>query len=202
MNIYISKRYQLNNSDSKKINDLGGLIHYYETTIDDLSKVNILVDYPEKINNFSFMFENLKFVQILSAGYDKLDVDKFKSKGVILANGRGIHSKPIAEYVLGYILATYKSFDEISNNQRNKLWQRDLKNYSLSNKTILILGTGSIGQEIAKRTKAFEMRVLGVSYSGMLKNNFDACYKMNQLNEVLPLADIIVGALPANQYLY
>lgn len=202
MNIYISKRYQLSQADEAKINAANGVVHYYDKEITDLSQVNILADYPERINNFPFQFPNLKFVQVLSAGYDRLDVDKFKAEGIILSNGRGLHSAPIAEYVLGYILATYKQFDALKENQIKSTWHRDYNIATLTNKTLLVLGTGSIGQEIAKRATAFDLKVVGVSYSGALKSHFAECYPISKLDEILPEADIVVGALPSNPDTY
>ena len=80
MNIYISKRYQLSQADEAKINAANGVVHYYDKEITDLSQVNVLADYPERINNFPFQFPNLKFVQVLSAGMIDLMLISLKLK--------------------------------------------------------------------------------------------------------------------------
>lgn len=66
----------------------------------------------------------------------------------------------------------------------------------LTNKTVFILGTGSIGQEIAKRLKAFDCKIVGFNRSETKPEHFDEINNISKFSELVPQADIIVSALP------
>lgn len=202
MKVYINQRFQLTETQAKQLTELGAQINYYKTANEELLTGEIIVDFPEYINHLDFDLKHLKFVQLMSAGFESLAVNQLKQAGVKVANGRGLYSDPIAEYVLAYILATYKNIDLIAQNQAKHHWQKEMGNLALTNQKILILGTGSIGQAIAKRAQAFEMEVVGLNSTGHMQSGFSACYPLNELDKWLAWADIVVGALPANPATY
>ena len=138
--------------------------------------------------------KKLKWMQITWAGADRY-TGSFP-KNVILTNASGAFGRIISEYTMGMILAQYKRLPEYYVNQKNKIWADLGTERSLLGKTVLILGTGNVGSSIAQKLHAFGTRNIGINRSGKQAEHFDACYSLEALEEQLPKADIVIGALP------
>lgn len=149
------------------------------------------------LNEHFDAFENLKYVQLTSAGYDQLDERILKSE-LIISNAKGVYSEAIAEYVFSYILADLKKHQSLFKAQEKKKWQNDIKLHSPKEKTILCLGTGSIAQEIARIATFFSMRVIGINSNGRDIDGFDYCTEMSDI-KTLSDADYVVACLPLNK---
>jgi phosphoglycerate dehydrogenase-like enzyme len=110
----------------------------------------------------------LRLVQVPGAGLDRIDRSQFRP-GLALANAYG-HEAPIAEYIIGVMIALTRSFSRIDQKLRNGQWesQWSVGNPApplwseLSGKTLGILGFGHIGEALARRAQAFEMKVCAV----------------------------------------
>jgi phosphoglycerate dehydrogenase-like enzyme len=96
-----------------------------------------------------------------NAGVNHILTPKYLERNLILTNGSGVHGIPIAEFVITYILAYAKQLPKLYQLQTEHNWQRGLPIQELFEKTLLIIGAGGIGQEIAVRARAFGMRILG-----------------------------------------
>ena len=138
--------------------------------------------------------KKLKWMQITWAGADRY-TGSFP-KNVILTNASGAFGRIISEYTMGMILAQYKRLPEYYVNQKNKIWADLGTERSLLGKTVLILGTGNVGSSIAQKLHAFGTRNIGINRSGKQAEHFDECYPLDALDEQLPKADIVIGALP------
>ena len=108
----------------------------------------------------------LKWIQGMAAGADDvLDSNPDISKSsVILTTANGIHSTPVGELALELILMLAKKAPYCLRNQQEKKWQRFVP-MLLHSKTVGIVGLGHIGNEIARLTKAFGMRVIATRRS-------------------------------------
>lgn len=137
----------------------------------------------------------LWWLHFLSSGVDGIWDRDFNPDNYLITNSRGIHAIPIAEYAVGAILFLLKQFGEYQLQQQNRLWRRTWLNEA-TYKTALILGTGVIGTEIAKRCKQLGMRTEGVSNSGAEADYFDRTTSINNIQSVLSAADIVIFALP------
>lgn len=141
-------------------------------------------------------FPALKCIQVTSAGLDRVPLDYCKAHGITVYNAGGVYSAPMAEFVLGGILQLYKESKFFAENQAAHRWEKHRGLRELSGKTACIIGTGSVGSAIARRLQAFEVRTVGVNRHGRTASNFDAIYTVNQMDEVLPLADSVICAMP------
>ncbi len=141
-------------------------------------------------------FTSLKAVQLTSAGFDRAPVGYFASKGIALFNARGVYSTPMAEWVLLKILEIYKRSHDFYAQQKKKQWQKHRDLLELADKRVLIVGTGSVGLECAKRLKAFDAKVLGADIYDSNSPFVDEFYPMEALCDVLPTADVVVLTLP------
>ena len=141
-------------------------------------------------------FPNLRYVQVESAGLDKVPLDYVREHGIELHNARGVYSIPMAEYAVAGVLALYKHLDAFREKQKEHKWEKDRGLLELFGKTVLIVGCGSIGTECAKRFSAFGCRVVGVDANPYETPYYERMSGLSELDEVLPMADVLVLSLP------
>lgn len=145
--------------------------------------------------------EKLRWLQLTWAGADKYVKMKGFPKKATLTNASGAFGKIIAEYVVGGIIALYRSLPVYWNNQKKHIWEKNDSADTLYGKNVLILGTGDIGRNIAHRMKAFETHVTGIkrtkaSDDSELRQDFDEIYALSELEQQLTEADVVIGCLP------
>lgn len=140
----------------------------------------------------------LKVVMLASAGYDFIPTAALKDRGIILTNARDVYSIPIAEYVIARLLDVYKSTRQFDLLQQQKNYEKLTELDELTEKKVLLLGTGSIAKEVAIRLKSFGCTILGMNSDGRAIEHFDQCYPLAQLIHYAPTVDIIVDTLPLN----
>jgi phosphoglycerate dehydrogenase-like enzyme len=147
----------------------------------------------------------LRLVQVAGAGIDRIDRAAL-STGTWLANVYG-HETGIAEYVIGTMLALTREFSRLDAALRRGQWQSQWAVGSaippvwpeLAGKTLGILGYGRIGQAIARRARAFDMRICAVRRNVELSAEDDLVLLggPDMMGEVLRQADYVVIAMPA-----
>lgn len=147
-------------------------------------------------------FENLKYVQLLSAGMERVPLEYIKKHNIQIRNARGVYSIPMAEFVLGGVLQLLKSSRFFYKNQQKKCWEKNRNLIELFNKRVLIIGTGSVGTEIAKRFLAFTEFVRGVDLSSSDIPYFEEVVPIEKIDEELSVADIVVVTLPLTSKTY
>jgi|SRR5690625_539086 len=144
--------------------------------------------------------EKLKWVMVLSAGVDPLPADLIEERNILVTNVRGIHKISMAEYAISMLLQVYRQEKEQIKLEKEKVWnKRNVKLDEITGKTMLVLGTGAIGQEVARLAKAFRMTTYGVSRSGKDVEHFDQCYKISELDQLLPKVDFVIAVLPSTK---
>lgn len=149
------------------------------------------------------LYKNLKWVQLLSAGFDSLNLEYFKSRNIILTNAKDVFSIQIAEDVFSKILYFNRHIGKHIEHMSKEEWQYEPVRYEIAQSTVGIIGTGSIGLEIAKRMKAFNARVLGYKRKIEKLPYFDKIYNdWEGLNELYQLSDYIIVALPLSPNTY
>ncbi len=137
-------------------------------------------------------FENLRYIQLTSAGMDRVPVDYINEHGIKLFNAKGVYSIPVAEFVLSSVLNVYKATSFFYKNQKKHIWVKKYNLMELSDKNVCILGCGEVGTECAKRFKAFGCTVIGVNRTVYDNSYFDDIKPLSELNECMSEADIIV----------
>lgn len=144
--------------------------------------------------------DNLKWIMVLSAGVDPLPADLIVERNILVTNVRGIHKISMAEYAISMLLQVYRQEKQQIKLEENKAWdKKSIKLNEITGKTMLVLGTGAIGQEVARLAKAFRMTTYGVSRSGMDVEYFDQCYKISELEPLLPKVDFVISVLPSTK---
>lgn len=145
-------------------------------------------------------FINLKFVQLTSAGYDRVPMDYIKEHGITIYNARGVYSIPMAEYALAGVLNLYKQTRFFRENQKRKRWKKHRGLFELSGRNVCIVGCGSVGSECAKRFKAFGCTVTGVDIINDDRTYFDKIYGLPDIATALGIADVVVITLPLTEH--
>ena len=139
-------------------------------------------------------FTGLKFVQLTSAGTDRVPEEYIKSHGIELCNAAGVYSAPMAEWTIMRILELYKNAARLYKNQGLRHWEKDRSWRELSGKTACIVGYGEYGAQTAKRLKAFDVYVLAVNRTVKKSAWADEFYPLEKLDSCLQRADIVILA--------
>lgn len=142
---------------------------------------------------------NLRFIQLLSAGYEGVDLEECTKREIVVSNAANVYSVGMAEFVVLCILRSAKRYNASINNSHVRL----LRNYKfiteLAGKSVVVLGVGGIGSEVAKRLQAFDMSVYGFARKTKEKPCFDVIvHSKEELKELLKKSDYVVSTLPDN----
>jgi len=139
----------------------------------------------------------LKWIQVTSAGVDRYLSDEFKRSSVMLTNVSGIHATPIGEFVMEMMLMFAKKAPLCFEMKQKKEWGR-FQGSVLRGKTVGIIGLGSIGQEVARLSRAFRMRVIATRRSPRKQTarNVDLLLPPNGLLRLLAESDYVAICLP------
>jgi phosphoglycerate dehydrogenase-like enzyme len=172
----------------------------YERLPEELPDTDIFIGSSLRPDQFSHA-RKLKWIHSTAAGVSQLMYPELRNSGVVMTNPSGIFSPPMAEHTMGLMIAMARNFPDSVRYQDQAHWgQQEISDKiltELNGKLLLIVGYGSIGRELARRARAFDMRVWGVTRSG----NGDAThveklFAVTQLESALPDADYIVLTAP------
>ena len=135
---------------------------------------------------------NLKVVQTQTAGFEQ--VLPHLADGVTLCNARGVHDASTAELAVGLILASYRRLPRAVRNQEQEVWPASYTELddSLADRTVMILGYGSIGEALERRLTGFECEIIRVA-----RRPREGVHPITELPELLPRADVVVVLTPA-----
>ena len=144
--------------------------------------------------------KKLRWVHSTSAGVEKIAwIPELKDSDILLTNAKIFQGPEIADHAFGLLLTLTRNLKQY-NRRMDEGWERvtpDLPIIELRRKTMLIVGLGGIGTQIAQRASAFDMRVLGVDPKDIpLMHIVERVVRPDQLHEVLPQADVVVSSVP------
>lgn len=175
----------------------------------DLSEVEMAIMQPFYMNRQFFdRMPGLKIAQITGAGYDRVDVEEVKKRGITLCNTRGVMSVSIAEDVFAKMLFFAREVRRVEQDKKEHVWDMFGQDQwmcscydDLYQKTLGIMGYGSIGSEIAKRAKAFGMKVHVYDIREQKDENITKCFVgPERLTEFYGSVDYLVVCIPLNEH--
>ena len=174
----------------------------YDELPSELPDTDIFVGYslrPKQLRDA----KKLKWIHSTAAGVAQLMYPELRESGLLVTNPSGIFSVPMAEHTIGLLVALARNFPDSVRQQdakrwsQQELWDKPQHLTELNGQVLLIVGYGSIGREVAKRAKAFEMRVWGVTRSGNGEHAYaEKIFPGAHLQEALPEADYVLIAAP------
>ena len=197
---------QVNENHKKIIQEKAGSfkVVYSENTTVSLEQIQsaivIFGNPPPKMLKDA---KSLEWLHLHSAGLGVYADEGILPEGVVLTNSTGAYGLAISEYMIGVLLEIYKKLNLYRDNQAEGNWTHLGHVKSIYNSTVLILGTGDIGGEFAKRMKLLGAYTIGIKKTDKNKPYYlDELYTMDKLEELLPRADVIALCLPETKHTF
>jgi phosphoglycerate dehydrogenase-like enzyme len=143
----------------------------------------------------------LKLVQTLSAGYNTYDLEAARTAGVPICNNGGANATAVAEHALMLMLAVSRRLIWLHEGVVSGRWRgndfNSAKLYELEDKTLGIIGLGNIGKKVARRAKAFDMRIQYYDVNRLTGDQEDALgVRFALFPELLKTSDIVSLHVP------
>ncbi len=137
----------------------------------------------------------LSWIQLTSAGAEQLLPAREALGSVVVTNTRGIHADLMADYALGVVAMLQWDFPRLLREQRAHTWVPRLV-LPLAGRTLVVVGAGAIGSEIARRAAAARLRVIAVKRTAGPVDGADEVVTAEALPDVLGRADFVVLVVP------
>lgn len=146
----------------------------------------------------------LRLVQLISAGYDRIDIEAARQAGVPVANNGGSNSVAVAEHTVMLMLAALKRLTWLHGNVVAGRWRvggfDEHRLYELAGRTVGIVGLGTIGKKVARRVRAFEARVQYYDVVRLSEDQEDALgVRFVLFEELLRTSDVVTLHVPLNE---
>ena len=141
----------------------------------------------------------LKHIQLLSAGYEGVDLDLTDSLNIPVSNNGGSNSYAVAEATIGLILSLMRRLPEGDAFVRAGEWRGDIQGYDtfeLAGKTVGIVGLGNIGKKVARRLHAFETKIIYADIVRDAELERELGLQFLPLQGLLPMVDILTLHVP------
>lgn len=177
----------------------------YDRLAEEVADADIFVGYSLRPKQFA-QARKLKWLHSTAAGVAQLMYPELRASGIAVTNIRGIHAAPMAEHVLGILLALARRFPGTLRHQmarhwaQQDLWDAPIRPRELAGQVLLLVGFGAIGREVARRAQPFGMKIWAVTRSGRVAQDVtglvDRVFTAAQLDEALTGADFVVLAAP------
>lgn len=168
-----------------------------ETLPDELAaRTEVLM--ADRPGSYLKRMPRLRWIQARTAGVDPWLASKDLSTEVTLCCARGSHRISMPENILGALFHLTKPYMQIALDQRESRWTKRMS-ATLAGKTLGILGLGAIGQELARKAAALEMRVIGTKRTPTPLPHVEKVYAQEDTDEVLAAADFVLLLLPSTR---
>ena len=144
--------------------------------------------------------KKLRWIQAGSDGLDKFVIPGIPD-GVVITNTSGTKGRTISEHAMGLWIALHQKIHEFERLRISREWEayRDKmrkETGSIEGHTLVLMGYGNIGKEIARKAKAFDTQVIAVNRSGTGDGEADRIVKIENVHDVLPEADALIFCMP------
>ena len=199
MNILLAGNFKYNLEHINYLEKMGFKLFFLEKESDRLPLEAATIDVV--VCNWLFVyhditdFKRLKYIQLLSAGVDRVPVKYITEHGIELHNARGVYSIPMAEYAVCGVLQLIKHTRFFAENQNKRKWVKDRGLLELSDRTIGIVGFGSVGQEVAKKFSSFTNKIMGFDIYDSICSEYDV-FNVDKLDDMLKDIDVLIFTVP------
>lgn len=168
-----------------------------------LKDADVIFDFDQThLGDLPELATNAKWLQTTSSGVARFIGDnryQERMPNTIFTNAAGIHAQPLAEFCIMVMTIFNKGILKMLEDQKQRRWER-YAGLDLSNRTLVIVGLGKVGQEVARLAKQFRMKTVGIKRSIENVNpedlNVDEIYTPDALERVLPEAEYLVLIAP------
>jgi len=160
-----------------------------------MKETDVLLTWNLPMDNLHQVAPNLKWIHCIGAGVEHMLPMDWLPDDVTLTNNKGVHAAKAAEYGLMSVLMLHSHIPAIVTNQRHTVYD-SLYASPIAGKTLVVIGTGSLGGSAAKKLQGLDVHVIGVNRSGKPVDGCDEITTTSQLDAVLPRADYVLAATP------
>ena len=165
MNLLLTGCFKYSEEQMQALRSLGYTIYFMQQEKKDLpleaSEVDATVCNGLFLSHDIAKFARLKFIQLTSAGFDRVPVEKIKERGIELYNARGVYSTPMAEWAIFRVLEHDKQGWFFRKEQESSRWTKHRGLREVAGTKVAVVGAGNVGQEVAKRFQAFGAETTG-----------------------------------------
>ena len=160
-----------------------------------MSNSDILLAWNFPTENLKKISPNLKWIHVVSSGVEHLLPLDWMFDDLILTNSSGVHALKAGEYGLMAILMLQNHMTQIVTNQKKKEFISLFSN-PIAGKTVVLIGTGSLGSSMAKHINLLGANVIGVNKRGKKVDGCNKVITIENIDKVLPDADFLYLAVP------
>lgn len=200
MKLLLTGCFAYTEEQKKLLRELGYEVYYMQQEKEELvvpaSEIDATVCNGLFLKHNIDLFTNLKFIQLTSAGFDRVPINEIKERGIELWNARGIYSIPIAEWVIFRVLEHYKRSCFFKQEQALRKWTKQRELREVVNTYVAIVGAGSVGQEVSKRFQAFGAHTIGFDIHTNEVPYFNEMALTSSLLERVNMFDVVVLTAP------
>ena len=166
-----------------------------ETVLAALADADYLVLHPATLTGEAIrQAQHLKLIQLLAAGYDKVDLATAQQCAIPVATNGGANAWAVAEHAIALLLALYKRLVACDAAVRRGDWRQPVDGFNtfeLAGKTVGIVGAGNIGRKVARRLHAFETEILYLDPNEVPELEEALGARRVELDELVARADVI-----------
>lgn len=159
----------------------------------DLREAEALITGHVPAHDLAARAPRLRWIQSTNAGVE--DVLPVLPPGVVLTNASGVHGPKGAEFALTALLMLNHAVPHFVTRQRERRWDERFTT-TIEGKTVVVVGVGAFGAEVARLCRRFGLRVLGVRRDPRPLRGVEKMCSPDRLPELLPRADFLVVTLP------
>jgi phosphoglycerate dehydrogenase-like enzyme len=174
----------------------------YDRILDELPDADIFVGFSLRPEQFAIA-RKLKWLHSTAAGVGQLMYPELRKSRIDVTNASGVHRIPMAEHILGTLIALAHRFPDCLRYQQQsrwaqqELWNAPVRPRELRGQILLFIGFGAISREVAKIIRPLGMRTWAVTRSGRAQEGLaEQVFPASKLHDALPQADFIVLAAP------
>lgn len=172
-----------------------------DVTLEQLQQADILIGNVDA--DLLEQTEHLDWMQLVSSGADYYTKHTALRDKFLTTTATGCYGTGIAEYMVGMLLLMMKKIPTYLEYQKEQVWRDAGHVVSPMGKRVLIVGTGNLGTEFAKRMRPFGCKIIGVRRRvGTFPEEYDQMCLMDELTNELPKADVVALCLPGTEETY
>lgn len=200
MNLLLTGCFNYSEEQMEALRSLGYNAHFMQQEKEalpiDAAEVDATVCNGLFLSHDIEAFSRLKLIQLTSAGFDRVPVDRIKERGIELYNARGVYSTPMAEWAVFRVLEHYKQGWFFRKEQENGRWMKHRGLREVAGTKVAVVGAGNVGQEVAKRFRAFGAETTGFDIHTNETEGFDYMALTETLSERVSEFDVVVVTAP------
>ena len=184
------------------------VVHPIDT--DDEKKISLVGDadflllFPGRLSGAVLKAaKKVKLIQLVSAGFDELDLELCRKLGIQVANNGGTNAQDVAEHTVALILGVYRRLVDLDKFARTNRWDEleiGLSTHTISGKTVGIIGLGHIGRQVARLLRGFGAYLIYNDVEGA-QPELERELRISRLGlvELLQTSDIVTLHVPLTE---